>query len=1050
MLRFYLLLSLTLFAYMTPSLPQAWAASSESAEEAEQEEEAKKEELDLSTPPVKMQVDVQEREGFTRIVFLPDYAVNMEAEEENTREYKGVSIGFSRHGYAELEPTRAQKMKYIYDVQVVSRLGEGLEIKAIIPKSSKYRFFTIQKRGILDVFKPEDASEIASDTFAAKKAIFRDELEEAKMSSGQEEGHEEEDAHEDDKHLAKPAPLKKAPKPEVNLGKQQAAPATTEILERAENLPVNTQLGETEITISSTENFGMAIFQRMGYLWAVADNEDMRLPPVVKGDNKDLIGRGEKIEVTGATAYRFKLPEDAYVQPQGGGFIWKIKISGEPYTLPSASIRKEFSRDGDSKLKLTLKNAQNLLRVTDPLIGDDFAVVTVPRAADRLFKSASFIDVDILPAYSGAVLIPKSDGIRIEATSSEVTVSRKDGLNIGPAVLTYKRQKQVATGAPVTGRHELAKTEVEQGKKSLFGFDKWNSEKTAPFMSELQKKRLELSNIPNGRKRGALMQMSEFLIAHAMPYEAVGYLDMVEDDIKASDIDPAQVPEFKALDAVALIGARRYDEALRNLNIPALKNMEEMDFWRALALAGLDRIDEAYEALPDELNFLKSYPLEFRNRLLLDLCELAMKAGDANLLQSLTNQLQLQEGSLDNAKKAGLNFYKGRLAMMNGLPGDVKTMLGRAIDSNDLYYATRAELDLIKEQLRNEEITPLQALPRLERIRFAWRGDEIEAEINRMLGETYIENGEEQKGLNILRAASSLMKEKEDREKLSNTMVSAFETIYLDEEKAAKLKPLEAFGIYEEFSELLPSGHNGDKIIMTIVDKLASVELYTRALSLMDEHMDDALSSAKKPLWALKAAALSLLDRKPADALQYLSSLPEERFTGNPETVKRYNILKARALADLKRTDEAMTLLDSMEEDDDVLRLKADTAWDAARWDYAANAFNTLLGNTAIDAAEGIDAGTAQLILNTAIAHNLAGNTEELAAVREQYSLAMRSSPLSKSFQVVTRPVREAVLSDRQTIMSHVFEADLFDKSLTDMSAFDANDISDAPEGSDG
>lgn len=1066
MLRFLFFACVTLsMASLVGGEKYAWA-SSEHAEDAhaedahaEKSEETNKEEDIYTTKPVKVKVDVQERDGFSRIVFLPDFVVNMEAEESDTSDYKGIIIGFSRTGYAELEPTRVQNLKNIYDVQIISRLDEGLDIKILFPKTSKYRFFTIQKRGILDVFAPEDKADLTPEKFTQIRKTFHDKLEELKMHAPTGE-HGEEAEHEEtskETHIAK-SEKKKEELPQaadVNLKKEVKA-ATHEILTHVDDMPVNAALGDTEITFSSTENFGMAIFERMGYLWAVTDQDDMRLPPVVDGDNVDLIGPAEKVEVDGATAYRFKLPKNAYIQPQGGGFIWKIKISGEPYALPSASIRKEYSKDGDSKLRLTLKNTRSLLRVKDPLIGDDFAVVTVPKASDRLFKSANFVDVDILPAYSGAVLVPKSDGIRIEAGRDNITVSKRNGLNIGPAVLTFNKQKASKNkGAPSSisghkGSDMLAETEIEQGRESIFGFDKWVKQMDAPYYDELQKRRLEVSAKRAAQKRGLLMQMSEFLVANAMPYEAVGYLDMVEDDIKVAGISPNQVPEYTALRAVALIGERHYKEALRVLDTPSMKNLEEMNFWRALALAGEDKIDEAYDVLPEELNFLKSYPLEFRNRLLLELSELALKAGDANLLQSLANQLQLQEGSLNKAQKAGLDFYKGRVAMMNGLPGDVKVMLARAIKADDLYYSTRAELALIKEQIRNEEISAKDAIPRLERIRYAWRGDDIEAEINRMLGETYINNGEQQKGLNILRAASSMMRDKADREKLSNTMVKAFQDIYLDEDSAKDMKPLQAFGIYEEFSELLPSGHNGDKIIMTIVDKLASVELYSRALSLIDEHMDDNLSSAKKPLWTLKAAAFSLLDRKPAKTLEYLSSLPEARFTSTPETAKKYYMLKARALAELKRTDEAIAILDTMPPDDDVLRLSADTGWDAQRWGYAASALDAILRNTDVDDTQGVGAKVAQLILNTAIAHNLAGNKDRLAQIRAQYSTAMRSSPLFKSFQVVTRPVRDAVLSDKQTIMSHVFEADMFDKSLTDMSAFDANDTSDQPADTDG
>lgn len=1019
-----------------PAGHDAWAAS----EEKPKASEAAAEDKDAGPRTIQMitivSVDVQERDGYTRVVLTPNMPVPMEAE-RNPEDPSELMITMSSEGLIDMEGLRRKGMKYVYDMQIFSPLGEDVQLKVMIPESARYRFFTIQNRGILDVFKPEDESQLSAAVFAEKRASLQEKLNEVTAAKKKAVGinMEESAAAKEAAPASETAPQQETAQAEAQSQEEPSVP---------DPLPINENFGENVITLSATEPFGLAAFQRLGYLWVVSDQSNMRIPPEVQGPNANEIGEVEKIEISRGTAYRFAVPENVYVKPEGGRFLWKLRLSGRPQALASASIRKEFIKDGASKLHLTMKDAKNLLRVTDPTVGDDFAVVTVPNAGQRMFKSASFVDVDVIPAYVGAVLVPKSDGIRIEATQSQVTVTRNGGLNIGPAVLAYRN----APPARQNARSELPDTGGDQGKSSLFAFSKWRDYDLNNFSRDITNRRQALAVAGENNKRKLYMETAEFLTSVSLPQEALGYLDLAADAIEKSGLDSAALPEYRALRAVALTGARRFEEALDALDTPVLQKIDEMNFWRSVALAGLGRSEEAYDALPADLNFLKYYPPKLQNSLLMELAELALENDDSDLMQALTNQLQLREGSLTPSQQAGLSFYRGRLAKMNGLPGDVKIMLRRAIESNDPYYATRAELALVQEQLRNEEITPEAAIPRLERIRYAWRGGAIEAETNRELGVAYVRNGELQKGLNLLRAASSLMQDKDAREELSATMVSAFKDIYLDEEMRAQLKPLEALSVYEEFGELLPDDASGDEIIMTITDKLASVELFTRAVDLMREHMETRLPDAKKPLWALKAAALSLRDRKPRQALDILGSVPEQRYMANEATARRYQMLFARAQADMGLTDAAIATLENMgQEDETLLKLKADTAWEGERWGYAADALSRLLAREDISPNEGVTGKQAQMILNAAIAYNLSNNKPALERVRSRYGAAMRSSPLSKSFQVVTRPMRNAVLSDRQSIMSHVFEADMFDDSLKALSALDAN--GDAPAASE-
>ena len=73
-----------------------------------------------------------------------------------------------------------------------------------------------------------------------------------------------------------------------------------------------------------------------------------------------------------------------------------------------------------------------------------------------------------------------------------------------------------------------------------------------------------------------------------------------------------------------------------------------------------------------------------------------------------------------------------------------------------------------------------------------------------------------------------------------------------------------------------------------------------------------------------------------------------------------------------------------------------------------------------------------ELILNRAVALNLADNRVALSQIRERFESQMKNTPRSRLFEVLTRPRKASVLADRETLMSVVSEVDMF-KEFLDM-----------------
>ena len=116
--------------------------------------------------------------------------------------------------------------------------------------------------------------------------------------------------------------------------------------------------------------------------------------------------------------------------------------------------------------------------------------------------------------------------------------------------------------------------------------------------------------------------------------------------------------------------------------------------------------------------------------------------------------------------------------------------------------------------------------------------------------------------------------------------------------------------------------------------------------------------------------------------------------------------------------------------DPNIARLKGDMAWRAGRWDDAAEAFQDLILAEDISLTRPATASQRDLLMNRAIALNLAGNRIALANLREKYGDVMKQTDKARMFELVTRPRQMGLLGSRESVESIMSEVDLFGEFL--------------------
>lgn len=188
-------------------------------------------------------------------------------------------------------------------------------------------------------------------------------------------------------------------------------------------------------------------------------------------------------------------------------------------------------------------------------------------------------------------------------------------------------------------------------------------------------------------------------------------------------------------------------------------------------------------------------------------------------------------------------------------------------------------------------VSDKQAIETLERLRYRWRGDNLELKTLRKLAALYFKDHDWSDGLKTLRVATQNFTGNDARS-AQDDMRGAFTDLYL-KGGANKLPPVQSLAMFYDNIDLTPIGPDGDDMIRCMSDRLVAVDLLGPASDLLAYQVDKRLDGIARAQVATRLAAVQLMNRKPADAI---ASLRNSQITGLPDDVMHGRLLiEARA-----------------------------------------------------------------------------------------------------------------------------------------------------------
>jgi hypothetical protein len=738
----------------------------------------------------------------------------------------------------------------------------------------------------------------------------------------------------------------------------------------------------TRISVTWPQPARAAAFRRGEAIWLLFDaNGRIDLTGVLRAGRRHQdveIVRGE-----GVIGLRVPAAPDVLVSASADENSWTFTLGARASAGQPASVDREVTADGRGRLTAAFGREGAVRWIADPEVGDRIAVALVGGPARGIDVRRATVEAAVLPAAHGAVIEPRADGVSATFAGGMLTVSRgEQGLITAPvqtqleAGLNAAMMEEVLAGSGETSAH-AGETLVQVRAR----------------IDELTRAAAQ-EGVAEGAPVQARMALARYLLEHEFAAEALGALRIVAiNQGELVEIDP----EFRLMRAAANVMLGRVAAAQPDLGASTLANNASAALWRGYASAMHQEWADARRELERGAGALEEHPPAWRARFQLALAEAALELNDPAAADAAASAAMGQ--ATDAAMRLHARLMQARVIGIRGDSARALAMLDALARARDEEVAVRASVEAIRIRRQTHAMRAVDSIEPLEALRFRWRGDTTELAIVGLLGETYSELGRWRDALATMRIAADRFPHNPAARHLRADMSTLFERLFLDGE-ADQLEPIQALGLFYEFSDLTPVGPNGDRIVRLLSGRLVHVDLLEQAAALLQHQVDERLEGVSKAHIAADLAAIYLMDNKPDRALVALASSRQPNMP-QPLLADR-RILEARALIGLGRLEGAAELVER-DRSEDAQRVRAEAAWRARDWTRAAAQLRNLLAMR--NRAEPLDEHGRQAVLRAGVAYTLAGDEPGVRALYREYAGDLANTPEADAFEVVAAGV---------------------------------------------
>ncbi|MEO0411774.1 MAG: hypothetical protein AAF221_08060 [Pseudomonadota bacterium] len=727
---------------------------------------------------------------------------------------------------------------------------------------------------------------------------------------------------------------------------------------------------ETRLTFHWDVSVPAAVFKRAGALWIVFETAVDVAHPDMAFSASNRVRGARQVDHPFGTVLRYDLAPDQSVIAQRENTRWEIEIK-ETMARPRDPIvmTRQMDPSDGYRAFFALGDAGSRFVIADPVVGDTMIVVPSSLDGKGVASSIKGPEFHVLPTAQGLAFAELGDGIDVRRFRNGAAVFGSQGLSLSQT----GGELSAANGARAVRLIDLAG---------------WAGDAAVPEMKRKHALLNAISMAPEVNLNARRSAYARFLIGRSMSVDALGVMQVMLND------DPTLIknPTFLAMRGVGRLMARRFEGAYTDLMASALDSEPDAYLWRAVAAEATSRNSEALTYFERGADVLSLYSPEDQARFQLAVVRAAKALKRDDVADVELRRLEALEAPTPYKEWGQLE--RGLTLLKAGEVEEAKRILGVLAITAPREVEARARYQLAMTALKEEEASVAETIERLEKLRFAWRGDAFELDLLETIADLSWQEEKYRDALNSLRQAVTYFPINDRTRAITRTMEARFEELFLGG-IADGLDPVTALALYYDFKELTPLGFSGDAMVRRLADRLVNVELFSRAAQLLEHQVTYRLEGIAQAAVAERLAMVHLLNDAPADALRVLRAT---RASNIPKDLRasRFRV-EARALIDTKRYQEAIVALEA-DKTKQADMLRADAAWGAKDWGLVRETSKQLL---AASRAVPANDDERRHILRWAIAATLGNAPDDLAQIRARFGDAMRAGLYSEAFEAI-------------------------------------------------
>jgi hypothetical protein len=716
---------------------------------------------------------------------------------------------------------------------------------------------------------------------------------------------------------------------------------------------------------------GAAAFRRNDDIFVVFDE---RRPVDLSSLREDPVFNHAQVRLLAAgTLLRLPMPTGLSVSLAPSQSGWRISASRTPPKLELISAIY-----GDGEMTLPAEQPGAVVAMADPASGATLLVGTTRGAGRGVALARRSADFILHPSSAGVVVEPLSDALTLKGTAGGFVLAHPP---LGLAISSPQTAAGMADALSLTRRLNFVIGDPDSLLRRL--------------ISQIDEAAMAPAQARGPKRVAAALTM----LSLGMAAEAQGLLRV------ATEGDPrlAASPDVAAFGAVAALLAGRATEA-DELDDPRLSGPDDIAFWRAVRQATIEEGSPlAAGVFASTAPLLSLYSKPMQARLLPLVAETLIQGGETAAADRLL---------ADHPNDPKLLYARAMLGLKNGESDKALAMLDKLAVGHDQFDRARAAVRAVELRLAANQLTPAEAADTMDRLVYAWRGDQRELRLRQRIAELREQTGEWRTALATLRQAEADFPDQAPQ--IHTRLQDAFADMVSDP-RLRTMPPIDVVSTIDENADLVAARQGDPRVQEQLADRLLALDLPGRAGPVLDKLMRSATTPLSKALYGANLAGLAVGEKNDAGALAALNA--SEASDLPAALAERRTLLRAETLAHAGDARAADTMLAALGTPA-ASQARASILEQAQDWAGAERAWTDYAAKSVPDSGT-LDDDRARTLVRLATVTARAGDDAALSGLRNKYTNRLADGALADMFRLLTaEPVRGT--SDLQRVRQDI------------------------------